>query len=319
VLNDDQINTWRQQGAFVMQLPETVCGPAISWLNDNFTIEQIDPNHLDFGTPDRKFEFPTKVNVLDDLVLNEYLIEAVQQLLDSRDIRLLQADLWPKIGTSADAHDAQANTDQRIHMDYGNNTLLHPDWYEPEAVAAILYYDDSKQTSGGTAFVTRQGEDDPVYQAPFIHMPGQAGKPFFNDRETVENWFAQNDLPAYKLRESLYQREQIVNFSPGTILFYRHDIWHRGTPVAAGKLRRVHNLAWRRADARGWCNWNEGWSRQSYYGVVESIIGRSTPLQRSLLDIPLPGDAYWTERRISNIQARFEYYGFDAEPYRVML
>lgn len=319
MLSNDQINTWRQQGAFVMQLPETVCGSAISWLNENFTIDQIDSSHVDFGTPDREFEFPTKLKVLDDLVLNEFLIKAVQQLLDAEDIRLLQADLWPKIGTASDGHDAQANTDQRMHMDYGNNTLLHPDWMEPDSVAAIIYYDDSDETAGGTAFVTRRGEDDPVYRPPYVNMPGQGGRPFFNDREAVESWFYENDSQAYELRKLLYERERLVSFKPGTILFYRHDIWHRGTPVVEGKLRRVHNLAWRRADARGWSNWNEGWARQSYYGPIESIIGRSTPLQRSLLDFPMPGDKYWTEQRIQNVQARFEFYGFDAAPYRALL
>ena len=302
-----------------MQLPCEVVNPSLDWLNNNLTLDQVDPDHLDFGSPGRDFEFPTSVGPLDDLVLNEHLIVAVQQLLETTDIRLLQADLWPKIGIKSNNYEAQANTDQRMHMDYGNNTVLHPDWQSPEAVAAIIYYDDSEKTAGGTAFVPRQGDTDPVYQAPFIHMPGQAGKPFFNDRRTVEDWFNTNDPGAYKLRNTLYEREQRVNFKPGTILFYRHDLWHRGTPVMPGKLRRVHNLAWRRADARGWSNWNEGWARQSYYGHVESIIGRSTPLQRSLLDFPLPGDRYWTPRRIDQVDARFSFYGFDSTPYRQAL
>ena len=319
MLTKDQINSWKHEGAFVMQLPSEVINPALNWLNNNFTLDQIDPDHLDFGSPDQKFEFPTLIEPLDDLVLNEHLIVAVQQLLDSIDIRLLQADLWPKIGVEADNHEAQANTDQRMHMDYGNNTLLHPDWQSPEAVAAIIYYDDGVETAGGTAYVPRQGDADHVYQPPFTHMPGQAGKPFFNDRRTVESWFDKNDSYAHKLRSELYQREQLVNFKPGTILFYRHDLWHRGTPVTPGKLRRVHNLAWRRADARGWSNWNQGWARQSYYGHVESIIGRSTPLQRSLLDFPMPGDHYWTPQRIDQVNARFSCYGFDSAPYRQAL
>ena len=302
-----------------MQLPNEVIKPSIEWLNNNFTLNQVDSDHLDFGSADRKFEFPTTIKPLDDLVLNEQLIVAVQQLLDTPDVRLLQADLWPKIGVEVDEHNAQANTDQRMHMDYGNNTVLHPDWQTPEAVAAIIYYDDCEHTAGGTAFVLREGDTDPVYQAPFIHMPGQAGKPFFNDRNTVENWFDKNDPDAHKLRSLLYDRERLVNFKPGTILFYRHDLWHRGTPATPGALRRVHNLAWRRADARGWSNWNEGWARQSYYGHVESIIGRSTPLQRSLLDFPLPGDSYWTRQRLDNVEARFRFHGFDATPYREAL
>lgn len=319
MLTNEQISAWKNQGAFTMQLPEEIVDPALEWLNQNLTLDQVDVEHLDFGTPDRKFEFPTGIEVLDNLVLNEQLIAAVQQLLDSTDIRLLQADLWPKIGVDTNDHDAQSNTDQRMHMDYGNNTVLHPDWHAPEAVAAIVYYDNSEETAGGTAYVLREGDDDPVYQPPFIHMPGQAGKPFTNDRRTTEQWFEANDARAHKLRASLYEREQIVTFKPGTILFYRHDLWHRGTPLLPGKLRRVHNLGWRRANARGWSNWNEGWARTSYYGDVESIIGRSSPLQRSLLDFPMPGDSYWTQQRIANVAARFGHYGFDAAPYREAL
>jgi len=319
LLTKDQVDAWKDQGAFVMQLPGEVINPSLEWLNNNFTLDQVDPDHLDFGSPDRKFEFPTSVEPLDNLVLSEHLIVAVQQLLNTTDVRLLQADLWPKIGVESGDHEAQSNTDQRMHMDYGNNTVLHPDWQSPEAVAAIIYYDDSEETAGGTAFVPRQGDADPVYQPPFVHMPGQAGKPFFNDRRTVENWFNNNEPAAHKLRSELYERERLVNFKPGTILFYRHDLWHRGTPVTPGKLRRVHNLAWRRADARGWSNWNEGWARQSYYGHVESIIGRSTPLQRNLLDFPMPGDDYWTQQRIDHVEARFGFYGFDSTPYRLAL
>ncbi|MFT5013648.1 MAG: hypothetical protein ACI9HA_002307 [Dinoroseobacter sp.] len=319
LLTENQIITWRQQGAFTMQLPREMVDPALNWLNTHFTLDQVDAKHLGFGSPGKKFEFPTRVEPLDDLVLNEHLITAVQQLLDTDDIRLLQADLWPKVGVEADKYAVQANTDQRIHMDYGNNTLLHPDWHRPEAVAAIVYYDDSNETKGGTAYVPRQGDADPAYQAPFIHMPGQAGKPYLNDRRSAEQWFEEHDSEAFKLRSTLYDREQIVSFKPGTILFYRHDIWHRGTPVTPGKLRRVHNLAWRRADARGWSNWNEGWARQSYSGHVESIVGRSSPLQRSLLDFPMPGDHYWTKQRIDHVEARFGCYGFDADPYRLAL
>ncbi len=314
-LTEAQVADWRSRGAIELKLPASIMAPALDWLNKNFTLAQVDVEHLDFGTPDRQFEFPTKIAPLDDLVLSEYLITAVQQLLGTEDIRLLQADLWPKVGVAADTHDAQANTDQRMHMDYGNNMLLHPEWNAPEAVAAVVYYDDATITAGGTAYVLREGDDDPVYQPPYIAMPGQAGVPFANDRRSVEAWFKANNPDVHQLRQTLYEREQQVVFQPGTILFYRHDLWHRGTPVTPGALRRVHNLGWRRADARGWTNWNEGWARASYYGDVEALIGRATPLQRSLLDMPMPGDPYWTEKRVRMVEARFGHYGFDASPY----
>ena len=315
MLSNSQIQTWKEEGAVICQLPAPVVDPALTWLNVNFTLDQIDRNHMDFGTPDRKFEFPTFIDPIDDLVLSEPLILAAQKLLGTQDVRLIQADLWPKIGVADELHEAQANTDQRMHMDYGNNTVLHPQWDTPDVVAAVVYYDDCDETGGGTAYVPRHGVDDPVYQPPYVNMPGQAGNPFFNDRAAVESWFKENDPNVYELRQQLYEREKVVQFKPGTILFYRHDLWHRGRPLVAGKLRRVHNLAWKRADARGVSHWNEGFARESYYGNVESIIGRSTPLQRSVLDFPLPGDDYWSIERLKNVEARFSAYGFDAAVY----
>ena len=310
---------WREDGAVVLQLPADVYQPALDWLNDNCTLDHCNHDELTFDTPDRKFEFPTFVDALDEFILHERFITAVQQLLGISDIRLALAHFWPKIGAAAAAQDAQDSSDQRMHMDYGNSTVLHPDWHQPDVVVAIVYFDDSDKTAGGTAYVTRNGDSDPVYQPPFVHMPGQAGKPFINDRASAEAWLRENDAEAYELRKQLYKREAVVAFKPGTVLFYRPELWHRGTPVVPGKLRRVQSLAWKRADARGWSIWNEGWARQSYTGKVEAIIGRATPQQRALLDFPLPGDDYWTADRLDNVETRFAPFGFDATPYRERL
>ena len=45
---------------------------------------------------------------------------------------------------------AYSNRDQRMHMDYPNHYLTHPPpWNQPEAVAAILYFDDVAATASG--------------------------------------------------------------------------------------------------------------------------------------------------------------------------
>jgi hypothetical protein len=192
MLSNSQVQTWKEEGAVICQLPAEVADPALKWRNTNFTIDQIDSNHLDFANPDKKFEFPSFINPLDDLVLSEPLILAAQQLLGTKEVQLIQTDLWLKIGVTDEHHEAQANTDQRMHMDYGNNTMLHPQWDKPEVVAAVIYYDDSEDTGVETGDVSRRAVDDPVYQPPFADMPGQAANPFFNDRTTVENCFKEN-------------------------------------------------------------------------------------------------------------------------------
>ena len=99
----------------------------------------------------------------------------------------------------------------------------------------------------------------------------------------------------------------------GDILFYRLDLWHRGTPVNKGEIRFVINLLWKKKECF-WINcWNAGWSRKMYDGHVERLFTRMTPLQRYVLGIPLPGDNYWDITKINLLKIR--YPDIDIEPY----
>ena len=53
----------------------------------------------------------------------------------------------------------------------------------------------------------------------------------------------------------------LVDFKPGTVLFYRHDLWHRGTPVHFNKTRIVQNIGYKKAGCDWITNWNSGWAR----------------------------------------------------------
>ena len=53
----------------------------------------------------------------------------------------------------------------------------------------------------------------------------------------------------YEFRKKLYDREVLVKYSKGTVLLYRHDVFHRGTPVNANQKRLVQNLVYRRSEA----------------------------------------------------------------------
>jgi len=315
LLNEQQIRDWREKGVAIAQLPLCVYEPVLKYIDQHLTLDAVDRSRRSFGSEGAKYEFPCGIEPIDEIVLSPCIISAVQQLLGENDIRLLQADLWYKIG-HAETPGRLDNTDQRIHMDYGTNTLLHvPRWEAPDAVTAIIYYDDHRIASGGTAYVEREGNFDPAYIVPYIDMPGMADNPFFNDRVTTENWFSQHKPKVASFRKDLYNREKIVAYTPGTILFYRHDLWHRGTPLNPGKLRRAHNLAWKKASSRGWTQWNRGWANRCYLGKVESLIARSSPVQRSLLDFPLPGDPYWTMETLECVVARYGPFGFDKTPY----
>ena len=58
------------------------------------------------------------------------------------------------------------------------------------------------------------------------------------------------------------------------------------------------NLLWKKKECT-WINtWNPGWTKKMYYGNVEDLFTNLTPLQRSLLGVPMPGDKYWTIQKI---------------------
>ena len=97
---------------------------------------------------------------------------------------------------------------------------------DPLSVAMIVYYSDSDITEGGTRVVPREGDDDIAYQHPYSEKISGLGKfPWINDKTDCEKFF-ENEFPEiFEFRKKLYEREIGVQFKPGTVLFYRHDIW----------------------------------------------------------------------------------------------
>ena len=50
-----------------------------------------------------------------------------------------------------------------------------------------------------------------------------------------------------------------------------------------------------------------------YYGELEKLFLKMTPMQRGVLGIPLPGDSYWTFEKIDYLKDR--YPGINVLPY----
>lgn len=266
MLTSAQLKEWRERGWTTSHMNVDVPSHAAEHL--------LPPSELDteFGSPERVGEFPTGIPALDDMVSNSTILANVSALLGTDDLRLLQSDVWGKLG----------GVDQRMHQDWGNNTFLPPSWDQPSAVAIIIYYDD--HVGGETRVVSRTGEDDPAYVHGVARVAPGYNLPFVNDRHAAEAMVRRREPRLAEFRDTLYDREEIVPYKKGTILYYRHDLWHRGTPTL--DTRRVHSLAYVRRDAPGWTTWNAGFARKSYYGHVEDLIKRWTPKQRTLLGIP---------------------------------
>ena len=303
------MDTWKKNGYMLLSnvLDDTILNDSIKYLKKIYNTKKTASN--DFGS-DGKLEFPTN-KIIDFITLNENLIEIVENLLND-EILLVQSDTWSKYGTQD--FSSFSNNNQRMHMDYGNNMFLHPaDWNNPEAVAAIVYFSDTSITGGGTALVPRNEKTLDLYKPPYVNMPGIANYLFYNDKNHAEIEMQKAGLDIIKFREKLYNNEIILKPNIGDVLFYRLDLWHRGTPVNIDKHRIVMNLLWKKKSCH-WINqWNPGWTRSMYYTWLENIFVDLTPKQRAVLGIPLPGNKYWNKTTIKYLKSR--YPKINCDPY----
>jgi ectoine hydroxylase-related dioxygenase (phytanoyl-CoA dioxygenase family) len=311
-ITQEEINQWKDQGYVILKdvINNETLLKAKTFIQNLYQKGELSVK--DFGS-EGKLEFPSNT-IFDNISLNENIISNVKKLLNCDDILLIQSDAWGKTGS--DNFEEFSNNDQRMHMDYGNNSFLHPsEWNNPEAVSLIIYLSDVKNTLGGTSCVPRKGLDDELYQTPYINMPGLNGLPFYNDKNTSEKYFEENHKDIHEFRQKLYHREVILEPDFGDILFYRLDLWHRGTPVKKDKTRFVVNLVYKKKECFWLNTWNPGWTRKMYYGYLENFITNLTPDQRCLLGFPKPNDKFWTKERIEQLIIR--YPKMDVKPYLV--
>lgn len=322
-LTDTQVAQWRTEGftlahgVLPVSLIEALRTAAIAHFPTPDSAAAAD--FADFGSAGA-FTFPATVTTFNEVTLQHNLIGAVSRLLDCavEDLRLTQSDLWPKYG-HAQPHGIQDNADQRIHVDYPNHSLVHPSpWHRPEAVEMIIYLSDFEETGGATAVVPREGEQDPAYRWPIVDSPGIGDLRYINNRDAAEDYFAEQRPELADWRRSLYQREQHTAFKPGDVLFYRHDTWHRGTPMQAGTLRLVQNITYRRAEAEWISTLHTGWAWQAYRDskYLERLIASASLEQRAVLGFPQPGASYWCDETLAAVAARYRMFGFDITPYQ---
>ena len=320
-LSTDQVASWQTQGYTLVDglFPASVVNDLQTAASAHFPAAGSEQaaSIRDFGSA---VNFPSQLAGFNQLTLHPRLLGAVSQLLgcDVSGLRLSQSDLWPKYGrASTDGH--YDNQDQRIHVDYPNHTLVHPSpWSRPEAVEMIVYLSNVDECGGSTALVPRTGTDDPAYRWPIVDTPGVNDLRYINDRTAAEEYFAAERPHRAQWRQSLYERERWTHYSPGTVVFYRHDVWHRGTPLVPGTRRLAHNITFRRAECEWISTLHTGWSWAMYRDdkFMERLIASASLDQRAVLGFPQPGSSYWCDETIEAVQARYGAFGFDPTPYR---
>ena len=324
-LDADHVGAWRERGVTFVRdlLPAGLIDRLEAAARARFPApgSAEAENVAGFGSA---LVFPSTIPELNELTLHPRLLEAVADLLGVpvTELRLTQSDLWPKYGHRPGERGALDNQDQRIHVDYPNHTLVHPaEWSRPEAVEMIVYLSDEADCGGATAVVARQGEDDPAYRWPIVDTPGIGELDYVNDRERAERYFADERPALAGWRASLYAREEQARYRRGDVLLYRHDTWHRGTPLKPGCLRLVQNLTFRRAECEWISTLHVGWSWSAYRRdkFFERLIAGASLEQRAVLGFPQPGSSYWTEATITAVEARHGPFGMDMTPYREAL
>ena len=321
----EQVRIWHDSGyAFVAGL---LPGSLVETLIDSVTRAVPRPGSEDserftgFGS---KLSFPSPLAGFNELTLEPGLLAAVAQLLSVPvcQLRLTQSTAWPKYGRKRREGGRNDNQDQRIHVDYPNHTLVHPpEWSRPEAVEIIVYLGDVETAGGPTAVVPRAGPEDPLYQWPIVDTPGVGELDYVNDKAAAEAYLAVQRPEIASWRAQLYRSERYVHFHAGDVLLYRHDTWHRGTPMTEGKLRLAHNLTFRRADAEWISTLHAGWAWSAYRPgkFFEKLIARASLDQRAVMGFPQPGSHYWTPATIKAVEARHGPFGMDMTPYRAAL
>lgn len=311
LLTKEQQKQWSNQGFTIKSnlfQPELIHN-SCTYLQDLYFREGL--HCQDFGS-NGNLEFPSN-SILDQISIHNRLICCVQELLQTNEILLTQCDTWGKEGEQRKST-PDSNQDQRMHMDYGNNTFLHPSkWEKPEAVSVIIYLSDISETGGGTSLVPKNFETEKFYTLPYLKMPGIQSYSFNNEKQCAEEYFKEHYPEVFKFRQKLYQHEIKPEPKKGDILFYRLDLWHRGTPVKEGKVRFVMSLVFKKKECF-WINqWNSGWTKKMYYGHLEKLFIKMTPSQRGVLGVPLPGDNYWNFERIDCL--KYRYPNIDVIPY----
>lgn len=323
-MTGDQVASWREAGFALVDgvLPAALLERAVADARATFPEpgSEAAQRVTDFGSGGR-MTFPAHSAAVNEITLHPRLLDAVAQLLDVEvaTLRLTQSDLWPKYARAQPGAELYDNADQRIHVDYPNHTLTHPPrWGEPEAVEIILYLSDVERCGGATALVPRSGPHDPAYAWPIAHTPGVGVLDWINDRDAAESYLQREAPEVAKWRaEHLYPRQVRARFRVGSLLLYRHDTWHRGTPLEPGGMRLAQNLTFRKAASEWISTLHPGWAWGMYSRPkrLERLIAKASVEQRCVLGFPAPGHAYWNRDTLDAVAARFGPLGMDLTPY----
>ncbi|HEY1707802.1 MAG TPA: phytanoyl-CoA dioxygenase family protein [Rhizomicrobium sp.] len=230
-------------------------------------------------------EFPFADQTLNLLALHPAIVAVAEDLLQTRDVRLYQAETFAK-------YTGVTQYDQPFHADYTNHIMLPPRGRYRQ-VQMFLYLSDVTVAHGTTRVVSRTLTAD----VPLMKLS------FPRARVSDE-------------RHAEWERAAVSAAGPrGSLLVYGADVLHRGTEMSlAGGGRFFFNLAYRAAGA-DWIGGNP-WPRKGIANWTP-LVERCSVRQLEALGFPPPGHDYWTEETLQGCAER--YPNLDLTPWRARL
>ena len=316
MLNKEQIKMWSENGYCITNYKniEQLLEARSFIYKNNLSIRS------DFGS---ELEFPYKNLSLNKITLNIEIIKTVKELLKTNEILLTQSTAWIKTGPDGQLINSDknkgSNDDQRMHMDFPNHNILVPSSFDnPDVVSIIIYLDndhdlDNQSIYGHTHIVPKTEQTLDLYQDYFTESSGLSNRPWINDKVEAERYFFKNDRPLFNLRKKLYTSEIAIPYKIGTVLFYRHDVWHRGSSLKINKTRALLNLCFKKKNIFYIHSWNKGPARSMYdhscvdVGSFEKLLVLLNEEQRALIGFPDLNDKYWTIDNIIQVMARYNF------------
>lgn len=221
-------------------------------------------------------EFPYRSWALNRLAFHPDLVDAAERYLDTTDLHLYKVELWAKYGGAADY-------DQPLHRDFGSHSLVVP---RPEPryqqLTTFIYLSDVGPDDGPTRIV-----------------------PYERGKETPFT-------PLYLEFGALKDDELAAVGPAGSLLVYRTDILHRGSNLTGKDASRFSLLADYQVRGTTWGG-KMAWPKQSPQRWAK-LIPQCSVRERDLFGFPRPGDPYWTDQTLAEVERR--YPGIDLEPYR---
>jgi len=216
-------------------------------------------------------EAPHGDPALDNLCVHERVLDLVEALLGTNDIRLYQAETFAKY-TGADCYE------QPLHIDETNHTLVPPRRDGRfRQVQLFVYLSDVTEERGATHIVSRS------LTAEIPH-----DKLFFQNSGSIV----------------MDEHEVAAEGPAGSVLAYSADTVHRGTNMTElGAGRFFFNLGYRAAGV----DWAGAlpWPRRGVDPRIPAWISQLNTRQLGAVGFPKPGHPYWDAETLAATAARY--------------